>query len=81
LGFRPAQTPFRTPQVPEGAPAAAAAKRPRVEGSKDDIFGEASGKGRKRTEEGFPVYSEEELGLGKRGGDTDLCPFDCDCCF
>ncbi|GLC35182.1 hypothetical protein PLESTB_000563400 [Pleodorina starrii] len=63
------------------AAAAPAAKRPRVEGSKDDIFGEVSAKGRKRTEEGFPIYSEDELGLGKRGGDTDLCPFDCDCCF
>lgn len=35
---------------------------------------------RKRTEEGYIVYKEEELNFGK-GGDTDLCPFDCDCCF
>ncbi|EFJ51167.1 hypothetical protein VOLCADRAFT_103551 [Volvox carteri f. nagariensis] len=63
------------------AAAAAPAKRPRVEGSKDDIFGEAAGKGRSRTEEGYAIYTEEELGLGKKGGDTDLCPFDCDCCF
>ncbi|GIL42361.1 hypothetical protein Vafri_357 [Volvox africanus] len=60
---------------------AVTAKRPRIEGSKDDIFGEATGKGRKRTEEGFAIYTEDELGLGKKGGDTDLCPFDCDCCF
>ncbi len=43
------------------------------------------GKARKRTEEGYAIYTEEELGLGPgssgRGGDTDLCPFDCDCCF
>ncbi|GFR45278.1 hypothetical protein Agub_g6386 [Astrephomene gubernaculifera] len=59
----------------------APSKKPRVEGSKDDIFGEATGKGRKRTEEGYAIYSEEELGLAKKGGDTDLCPFDCDCCY
>lgn len=36
----------------------------------------------RRTEEGYAVYSEAELGLGKQGGgDTDKCPFDCDCCF
>jgi hypothetical protein len=53
-----------------------------VVGSKDDIFGEDSGKGRKRTEEGFAIYSEEELGLHRKGaGETDLCPFDCECCF
>jgi len=26
------------------------------------------------------VYTEEELKIGK-GGMTDKCPFDCDCCF
>lgn len=57
------------------------AKKPKVEGSKDDIFGAAAGKGRKKTEEGFAIYTEDELGFGKKGGDTDLCPFDCDCCF
>ncbi len=35
---------------------------------------------RKITEDGYKVYSLEELGVGK-GGDTDLCPFDCECCF
>jgi hypothetical protein len=60
----------------------AAGKRPKVEGSKDDIFGESTGKARKRTDEGYQIYSEEELGLGnKGGGDTPLCPFDCDCCY
>ncbi|PVF96477.1 DUF1764-domain-containing protein [Serendipita vermifera] len=37
--------------------------------------------GRKRTEEGYLVYTEEELGLNKEGGDTSLCPFDCECCY
>jgi hypothetical protein len=57
------------------------AKRAKLEGSKDDIFGEAADKARKRTDEGFSIYSEEELGLNKKGGNTDLCPFDCDCCY
>ncbi|PNH12000.1 hypothetical protein TSOC_001121 [Tetrabaena socialis] len=65
-----------------GGPSGADAKRPRLAGNKDDIFGACAGKGRSRTEEGFPIYSEEELGLAKsKGGDTDLCPFDCECCF
>ncbi|KAG2495843.1 hypothetical protein HYH03_006082 [Edaphochlamys debaryana] len=66
----------------DAAAEAPAAKRSKVEGSKDDIFGEAVAKGRKRTEEGFAIYTEDELGLGSsKGGDTDLCPFDCECCF
>lgn len=36
---------------------------------------------RRTTEEGYAIYSETELGFGKTGGDTDKCPFDCDCCF
>ncbi len=33
-----------------------------------------------RTGEGWRIYTPEELNIGK-GGDTDLCPFDCSCCF
>ena len=31
-------------------------------------------------ESGFPVYKAHLLKVGEGGG-TDLCPFDCDCCF
>ena len=31
-------------------------------------------------ETGLKVYREDQLNLGK-GGNTPLCPFDCDCCF
>lgn len=31
-------------------------------------------------EDGLPIYTEEQLQMGKGGG-TALCPFDCDCCF
>ncbi|KAG9392148.1 Protein of unknown function DUF1764 eukaryotic [Carpediemonas membranifera] len=40
----------------------------------------AEDKKRRETEEGYKIYSFDELKLG-RGGDTPLCPFDCDCCF
>ncbi|GAB2235412.1 hypothetical protein Droror1_Dr00025837 [Drosera rotundifolia] len=37
---------------------------------------------RRRTKDGFTIYTEEELGISRReGGDTPLCPFDCSCCF
>ena len=36
----------------------------RLVGSKDDIFGTGDVGGRKTTEEGYKIYSEEELGLG-----------------
>lgn len=52
-----------------------------VAGHKEDIFGEQSSRNRKRTEEGYCIYSEDELKLNKNTGDTDLCPFDCNCCF
>ena len=32
------------------------------------------------TEEGFKIYTTDELNIGK-GGDTADCPFDCNCCF
>ncbi|KTW29196.1 hypothetical protein T552_01152 [Pneumocystis carinii B80] len=33
----------------------------------------------RKTEEGFTIYNEEELDIGK-GKDTPMCPFDCKCC-
>ncbi|KAK8817932.1 hypothetical protein WA556_002349 [Blastocystis sp. ATCC 50177/Nand II] len=31
-------------------------------------------------ESGMKIYREDQLNIGK-GGNTPLCPFDCDCCF
>ena len=43
---------------------------------------EASGRPNKRTEEGFQVYTEEQLRLGNgKVGETPDCPFDCECCY
>ena len=35
---------------------------------------------RKKTNEGYVVYSERELRINQGGG-TPLCPFECNCCF
>ena len=37
-------------------------------------------KASKFTEEGYRIYTTDELNIGK-GGNTDDCPFDCNCCF
>ncbi|KDQ63779.1 hypothetical protein JAAARDRAFT_29819 [Jaapia argillacea MUCL 33604] len=48
----------------------------------EDRFKDSRGSGhRRKTEEGFSVYKEDELGITEQGGDTPLCPFDCQCCF
>lgn len=48
----------------------------------DDAFADSRGEKRKRkVVDGLKVYTEEELGLNNGGGDTELCPFDCNCCF
>ncbi|KAI0824278.1 hypothetical protein BC628DRAFT_460065 [Trametes gibbosa] len=48
----------------------------------EDRFKDSRGTGpRRKTEEGFSIYKENELGITEQGGDTPLCPFDCQCCF
>ncbi|KAL0575987.1 hypothetical protein V5O48_005987 [Marasmius crinis-equi] len=45
-------------------------------------FKDSRGTGpRRKTEEGWSVFKEDELGINDEGGDTPLCPFDCQCCF
>ena len=31
--------------------------------------------------DGMKIYSAASLGINDKGGDTPLCPFDCECCF
>uniref|UniRef100_A0A0D6R5H7 DUF1764 domain-containing protein n=1 Tax=Araucaria cunninghamii TaxID=56994 RepID=A0A0D6R5H7_ARACU len=39
-------------------------------------------KPRRKTNDGYTIYSAEELGFNKKdAGGTPLCPFDCECCF
>ena len=49
----------------------------------DDDFSDSRGlkKKARKMVDGVKVYTEAELRLGQGGGDTALCPFDCDCCF
>lgn len=49
----------------------------------DDGVGDTRGlkkKIRPLTDDGLPIFTWQEMGIG-RGGDTPDCPFDCDCCF
>lgn len=48
----------------------------------DDFFDSRGLKRKTRplTEDGLPIFSPRELKIGLGGG-TDLCPFDCNCCF
>ncbi|KIY63646.1 DUF1764-domain-containing protein [Cylindrobasidium torrendii FP15055 ss-10] len=45
-------------------------------------FGDSRGSSsRRQTDEGWTIYKEDELGMSTEGGDTPLCPFDCECCY
>ncbi|KAF9302871.1 hypothetical protein BGZ74_004710 [Mortierella antarctica] len=69
---------------PAAAAAAAAAakiqkfKRAREDGPDSDD--ELEKKGKRRTDDGLRLFDINDLGIGK-GGNTDQCPFDCECCF
>jgi len=70
--------------VPEIVKVAAPKKSKAKQGKLEDEarFRDSRGTGpRRKTEDGFLIYKEDELGIGNEGGDTPLCPFDCDCCF
>lgn len=38
-------------------------------------------KTRRYTDDGFAIYDISEIKFGKNAGDTEDCPFDCDCCY
>ncbi|KAJ1720450.1 hypothetical protein LPJ53_004919 [Coemansia erecta] len=47
----------------------------------DDIFSDSRGKNSKYTDDGMRVFYLDDLHIGEGEGDTELCPFDCKCCF
>ncbi|KAJ1938134.1 hypothetical protein EC988_007681 [Linderina pennispora] len=47
----------------------------------DDLFGDSRGANSKYTDDGMRVFYMDDLRIGEGEGDTDLCPFECDCCF
>ncbi|KAL1952067.1 hypothetical protein VTO73DRAFT_1216 [Trametes versicolor] len=58
------------------------AQKPKKDREEDGRFKDSRGTGpRRKTEEGFSIFKEDELGITDQGGDTPLCPFDCQCCF
>lgn len=83
-----------TPTAPAATPAAVSQPAPRakrddrpakvVDTADDEArFTDLRGaKKRKTTEEGYKVYKDDELRLfDADAGLTDLCPFDCTCCY
>ncbi|KAI9503084.1 hypothetical protein BX070DRAFT_224701 [Coemansia spiralis] len=48
---------------------------------KDDDFADSKGKNSKYTEDGLRVFYMEDLKIGEGEGETEQCPFDCECCF
>lgn len=57
-------------------------KTQRIKKQKKDDFDIRGGreKRKKYTEDGFPIYSMQELCIKFNPIGTDDCPFDCDCC-
>ncbi|RXW24800.1 hypothetical protein EST38_g1065 [Candolleomyces aberdarensis] len=56
--------------------------KPKKNKEEEEAFRDSRGTGpRRKTDEGWNIYKEDELGISNEGGDTHLCPFDCDCCF
>ncbi|OCH96517.1 hypothetical protein OBBRIDRAFT_809026 [Obba rivulosa] len=77
----PSVRPAAAAPRPPKALAAASKKRPKAGREDEERFKDSRGAGSRRTtEEGWAVYKEDELGITDQGGDTPLCPFDCQCC-
>ncbi|OSD03540.1 DUF1764-domain-containing protein [Trametes coccinea BRFM310] len=72
----------KTRKADKSAGAPPKAKKPKKDREEEERFKDSRGTGpRRTTEEGFAIYKEDELGITDQGGDTPLCPFDCQCCF
>lgn len=80
----PSTLPTATKRRNTDAGAAAPVKRPKTKTyfKEEKQFRDSRGTGpRRKTEEGWNIYKEDELRLNAEAGDTPLCPFDCQCCF
>ncbi|RZC57534.1 hypothetical protein C5167_004833 [Papaver somniferum] len=59
-----------------------AKKMKRSKASEGVAFVDPPCRPRRKTNDGFTIYSETELGIANSdAGGTRLCPFDCSCCF
>ncbi|KAJ7630740.1 hypothetical protein FB45DRAFT_916447 [Roridomyces roridus] len=79
---RPAPETILDPSTRPPPPKKVKVDKPPVDQKEEtEKFKDSRGSGpRRKTEEGWSIYKEDELGIGDEGGDTPLCPFDCDCC-
>ncbi|XP_024012181.1 uncharacterized protein C6G9.01c [Eutrema salsugineum] len=69
-------------EKPESKEEVAKKERKRKRNELDGFNNNPKSRPRKRTKDGLPVFTEDELGINKAyAGDTPLCPFDCNCCF
>ncbi|GJE86010.1 DUF1764 domain-containing protein [Phanerochaete sordida] len=67
---------------PKAERPAEAQKKAKVSREDEERFKDSRGTGpRRKTEEGFFIFKEDELGINPESGETPLCPFDCQCCF
>jgi hypothetical protein len=85
LIFAQCKTKATTATAKREPPVTTKSKRAQSHNSDDKFWSDSRGiyrdsSGRRYTADGLPIYTEEELNIGKGGG-TPLCPFDCDCCF
>ncbi|EOB12653.1 hypothetical protein NBO_386g0010 [Nosema bombycis CQ1] len=55
-------------------------KQTKTEDLDEDDLKYLTNKSDRKFIDGLPIYTVEELKIGK-GGDTEDCPFDCDCCY
>jgi len=68
-------------------------KKPRIRGSADNILGDdewkddglggvydKNGWTGRTTEDGLRIYKKHLLKIQEGGGESELCPFDCECC-
>ncbi|KAJ0029834.1 hypothetical protein Pint_12925 [Pistacia integerrima] len=57
-------------------------KENKSKGVAEGGFADAPSRPKRKTEDGFTIYTEEELRINNSdAGNTPLCPFDCSCCF
>ncbi|KAJ2481664.1 hypothetical protein IWW56_001574 [Coemansia sp. RSA 2131] len=56
-------------------------KQQQLKPPKDDDFADSRGKNTKYTDDGLRVFFLDDLRIGEGEGDTEQCPFDCDCCY
>lgn len=86
--LRRKDTPPKTEEVDEAdeltaifAEIKTAKKKARAEAAQRRAEDAKKPKQRRFTEDGLPIYTEEELQMNNpKAGTTPLCPFDCDCC-